>query len=307
MALKTIKQKIVAVEKTHKVTRAMEAVSAVKMRKSQERAFLARPYALHAFSILKRVRSAVSSREHPLLTPRGEIKNILLVIVTADKGLAGNLNAQVLKECDRIIEESGVSAKHIRVFAIGKKAAEYAARKNLRVVRSFLNLSDGVSVGDMREVSASAAESFLSGECDECKIIYTHFISTLVNDVRTRIILPINEYSLGKAVKWARPKTGRFAHEGEEASENETHTYTFEPGSGEVLSALLPHLLNIELYHALLEAKASEHSARMVAMKNATERAAEVGSGLRLIYNKARQAAITREVSEIVSGAEASA
>ena len=304
MALKTIKQKIVAVEKTHKVTRAMEAVSAVKMRKSQERALSARPYALHAFSILKRVRSAISEREHPLLTPRANVKNLLLVIVTADKGLAGNLNAQVLKECDRIIADTGLPNKHIRVFAIGKKAAEYASRKGLFIVRSLHNLSDNVLVGDMREVSELAAEMFLKGECDECRIMYTHFISTISNDVRTRTILPVNERALEKAVKWARPKIGMFAHAGGE-NEKTPVNYEFEPGAEEVLSALLPHLLNIEVYHALLEAKASEHSARMVAMKNATERAEEVGSDLRLIFNKARQAAITREVSEIVSGAEA--
>lgn len=266
---------------------------------------MARPYALHAFSILKRVRGAVSEREHPLLSPRKEIKNILLVIVTADKGLAGNLNGQVLKECDRILIESGFSREQVLVCAIGKKAAEYAARKGFTIIHSLHNLSDVVPLLDMKAVSARAAELFLSGECDECRIVYTHFISTISHDVRTRTILPVNERALEKAVKWARPKTGRFAHEGEEIAS--AANYEFEPGAEEVLGALVPHLLNIEVYHALLEAKASEHSARMVAMKNATERAEEVGSDLRLLYNKARQAAITREVSEIVSGAEAAA
>ncbi len=306
MALKTIKQKIVAVEKTHKVTRAMEAVSAVKMRKSQERALTARPYALHAFSILKRIRQTVSDREHPLLTPRAKINNILLVIVTADKGLAGNLNAQVLKECDRIIDEEGFSREQVRVFAIGKKAGEYATRRGLSLIASLQNLSDNVSLKDMRKVSDRAVELFLSGEIDDCRVVYTHFISTLLHDVRTRTILPVNEQALEKAVKWARPKTGRFAEAAEKNGVTPAN-YEFEPGAEEVLSALVPHLLNIELYHALLEAKASEHSARMVAMKNATERAAEVVGDLRLIYNKARQAAITREVSEIVSGAEVAA
>lgn len=306
MALKTIKQKIIAVEKTHKVTRAMEAVSAVKMRKSQERALLARPYALHAFSILKRVRAAISEREHPLLTPHKEVRNVLLVIVTSDKGLAGSLNAQVLKECDRIVGDGTFSNERVRVFAIGKKASEYATRKGFVIVRSLQNVSDDVSLEHMKEVGECAAELFLSGDCDECRIVYTHFISTLISDVRTRTIVPINERALEKAVKWTRPKSGRFAHEGEDP---ETHIadYVFEPSPEEVLSALLPYLLSIEVYHALLEAKASEHSARMVAMKNATERAAEVGHDLRLVFNKARQAAITREVSEIVSGAEATA
>lgn len=284
----------------------MEAVSAVKMRKSQERALNARPYALHAYSILRRVRMTVPDRTHPLLTPRTPITKLLLIIVTADKGLAGSLNAQVLKECDRIITESGLRTEAILAIAIGKKAAEYAARKRISVLHAAQNVSDNISIADMKIISAKAGEAFLSGTCDECRIVYTHFISTLVRDVRVRTILPVNEKALGKAVKWTRPKSGKFAHAGEE-EESGVVAYEFEPSGEEVFAALVPHLSNIEVYHALLEAKASEHSARMVAMKNATERAAEVSDDLTLLYNKARQSAITREVSEIVSGAEATA
>jgi len=307
MNIKAIKQKIVAVGKTHKVTKAMEAVSAVKMRKSQERALGARPYALHAYGILHRIRQRVSDREHPLLMPKSTLKSLLLVVVTADKGLAGNLNSQVLKECDTIIKNSGVSQSNISAIAIGKKALEYARRKGLTVLFSTHNVSDSVSVADMKEVSLYAERAFMNGKCDECKIVYTHFISTLAHDVRVRTILPVNEQALAKAVKWTRPKRGKFANEGEEDTTKTPAAYEFEPSPEEVLSALVPHLLNIEMYHALLEAKASEHSARMVAMKNATERASEVGADLSLLFNKARQAAITREVSEIVSGAEATA
>lgn len=304
MALKTIKQKIIAVGKTHKVTRAMEAVSAVKMRKSQERALSARPYALHAFSILHRVRGTLRDIEHPLLLPRA-LSRLLLVIVTSDKGLAGNLNSAVLKECDRVIDESKLLAGAIGAIVIGRKAFEYALRRNISIVHKMENVSDAVSVIDMNTASKIISDLYQRKEYDECLVVYTHFVSTIMHDVRVRKVLPVNEVALQKAVKWARPKTGRFAHEGEEVFESRIPDYVFEPSAEEVLHALVPHLLNIEVYHALLEAKASEHSARMIAMKNATERASEVSHDLKIIFNKERQGAITREVSEIVSGAEA--
>ena len=292
--------------KTHKVTRAMEAVSAVKMRKSQERALMARPYALHAFSILYRVRESVRDIAHALLAPR-VVSRLLLVIVTSDKGLAGNLNSAVLKKCDHVILESKLPTSVIGAIVIGRKASEYAMRRDISIVHTMENVSDAVSVADMKAVSKIISDLYQKKEYDECLVVYTHFVSTIMHDVRVRKVLPVNETALRKAVKWARPKTGRFADEGEEVFESRIPDYVFEPSPERVLEALVPHLLNIEVYHALLEAKASEHSARMIAMKNATERASEVSHDLKIVFNKERQGAITREVSEIVSGAEASA
>jgi len=302
MALKQTKEKIQAVQKTHKVTHAMEAVSAVKMRKSQERALEARPYAHHAYAILKRVLESNIELNHPLMNTHTSGK-MLLVVVTSDKGLAGSLNTAVLKEVDAIVSNTDIE---IEMIAIGKKAVEYAGRKGISVVQSIENISDNVSVSDMRALSDLVARLYTEKSIKECKMVYTHFISTLRSDVQHREILPVNVPALEKSVKWATPKEGKYAEVGEEKSGNGVQEYIFEPNAEAVLDALVPHLLNIELYHALLEAKASEHSARMIAMKNATDRAEEVGKELEITYNKQRQAAITGELIDIVGGAAAS-
>ena len=252
------------------------------------------------------MRESVRDIAHALLAPR-VVSRLLLVIVTSDKGLAGNLNSAVLKKCDHVILESKLPTSVIGAIVIGRKASEYAMLRDISIVHTMENVSDAVSVADMKAVSKIISDLYQKKEYDECLVVYTHFVSTIMHDVRVRKVLPVNETALRKAVKWARPKTGRFADEGEEVFESRIPDYVFEPSPERVLEALVPHLLNIEVYHALLEAKASEHSARMIAMKNATERASEVSHDLKIVFNKERQGAITREVSEIVSGAEASA
>lgn len=281
----------------------MEAVSAVKMRKSQQRALEARPYARRAYAILQRVLESNVELTHPLMS-RNQSTITVFLVVTSDKGLAGNLNSAVLKKVDAMMEGENIS--NVRMIAVGKKAIDYAQRKGIEVIHEVDNVSDNVSVSDMRALSDLVSRLYTEEAFGTCKMVYTHFISTLRNDVRARDILPVNAEALQKAVQWTTPKEGKYADLAEGENGNGVREYIFEPSAEAVLQELVPHLLNIEVYHALLEAKASEHSARMIAMKNATDKAEEVGKELQVTYNKQRQASITGELIDIVGGAAAS-
>lgn len=298
MALKQIKNKIVATKKTGQVTKAMESVSAVKMRKSQERAFAGRPYVHAALRILARLARADHGLSHPLINPRTE-DGVLVVVVTSDKGLAGSVNSAVLKQAERYFKEHD----HAAVIAIGRKAVEYAARAGKETVASYTNVSDNVTLDDVYDMSAKSIEAFRSGRYCKVVVIYQNFISTFEQQAVTRQVLPVVPEEIHDVMRGIKPKTGKFSQDrvGDEAFV----PYKVEPSPEEVLNTLIPQLVQIMLYHALLESKASEHSARMVAMKNATDKAKEMVKALTIKFNKQRQAAITAEVSEITAGVEA--
>jgi len=298
MALKHIKNKIVATKKTGQVTKAMESVSAVKMRKSQERAFASRPYVHAAMRILTRLSHSDEGLQHPLTTHR-EKGAVLAVIVTSDKGLAGSVNSAVLKEAERLFATND----DVRVIAVGRKALEFAERAKKTVVSSYTNVTDDVTVADVYELAETAMQSFLASEVNQVVVIYQNFLSTFEQLPTKRQVLPLDPAEVHYIMRGIRPKTGKFSEDVE--VETGVIAYTVEPSPAEVLSRLLPQLVEIIFYHALLENKASEHSARMVAMKNATDKAKEVVKALTIKYNKERQAAITAEVSEITAGVEA--
>ena len=301
MSLKLIKNKIRSVDKTHTVTKAMEAVSAVKMRKSQERALEGRTYARSALTILKRVSGSFDASHHPLAEMKDSGKT-LVVVVTSDKGLAGSLNNAVLKRTVRLIEESGFQKDTLGFLCLGKKGYEFFTKRGHTILLNQANISDEVSSLDMKEVTAEIVRLFTKEEYDECYILYTNFKSTFEQEAVVRKILPLSVEAIAETVEGIIPEKGKFKEEKEE--EVNIREYTVEPNAEEVIDELLPFLLNIEVYHALLEAKASEHSARMVAMKSASDKAEEMSKDLNLEFNKARQALITREVSEIIGGME---
>lgn len=302
MSLKVIKNKIRSVNKTHKVTKAMEAVSAVKMRKAQERALTARPYALSALTILSRVSDSVDAENHPLTQERNGTKTCIL-LVTSDKGLAGNLNNAVIKQVVQMIKNEHLEKESVCFVCIGNKGNEYFAKREYTVVRHYDNLGDEVASDEMREVTKTLTEMFMRGEIDRCVVAYTNFVSTFEQRSSIRQVLPIHVEDVRKIIMDIAPAKGKFA-DAEETGESRQTIYEIEPDADEVFTELLPFLLNIELYHTLLEAKASEHSARMVAMKNASDKAEEMSDELTLSFNKERQTLITREVSEIVGGME---
>lgn len=299
MALKDIKTKIKATERMHKVTRAMEAVSAVKMRKTQQSAFVGRPYARAALSILARLSGTGDIARHPLATVR-DVKKIALVVMTSDKGLAGALNSGVLKAAAEAV--SGFEKSDVRVYAYGRKADEYFKRREYTVVKSFENKQDDVPLSDMELLSADLSAGFLAKEFDEVVTVYSNFKSTFEQLPTVRRVLPLSVEALARLVEDILPVKGKWSEVAEIAA---PAAYEVEPSRDEILGILVPKLVAVSLYHMLLESKASEHSARMVAMKNASDKSKEVVRDLTRVFNKVRQAAITREVSEIVSGREA--
>lgn len=300
MSLKNIKNKIRSIDKTRKVTKAMEAVSAVKMRKSQGRALEGRAYAHSALSILKRLSGSVDGTKHILSTVR-EIKHSCVIIITSDKGLAGSLNSGVLRRADKLIQDNNLTVLNTSFICIGRKGHEYAIRRGYTVKSEYLNMSDDVPLSGLKEVAQSIVSGFTKGVYDSVYVVYTNFHSTFEQSAEVRTILPLSLESVQEVVEGITPTSGKHTAPG---SNLFVHDYTIEPTPEEVLSELLPFLLKIELYHTFLESKASEHSARMVAMKSASDKAKEMSDGFRLRFNKERQSLITREVSEIIGGIE---
>jgi F-type H+-transporting ATPase subunit gamma len=298
MALKQIKNKIISVKKTGQVTKAMESVSAVKMRKSQERAFLSRPYVHASLRILERLAESAEGLEHPL-TKQRPAGTVLLVLVTSDKGLAGSVNSAVLKQAEQAIK----THQEVEIIAIGRKAVEFARREKKVVIAEFTNVTDGVTIADVEVMTKAALNGFTSGSYSSVEVLYQNFVSTFEQEPTRRQVLPLDPAEIHYILRGIKPKTGKFSEDIVPADKKVN--YTIEPSAEEVLSQLIPQLVQVILYHALLESKASEHSARMVAMKNATDKSKEVAKFLTLKFNKARQAAITAEVAEITGGMEA--
>ena len=296
-ALKQIKNKIRSVEKTGKVTKAMEAVSAAKMRKTQERAVAGRTYARAAAEILARVSGSAELKNHPLTRrrPEGSARRALYIVITADRGLAGALNSGVLRAALADMEKTGTLKNGgARVFAVGRKAGDFFAARNVPVDLYYPN-TDEVASPVVRELVRRASEHFSKGEVDVVKVVFQNFISTFEQRPSLRTIFPLSLTELTKVVDGILPVRGLYAA---------PQSYEVEPTERRVLLAILPRLAGVFIYHALLESHASEHSARMVAMKSASDKAVELADELRLDFNKARQTAITREVSEITSGME---
>jgi F-type H+-transporting ATPase subunit gamma len=303
MALREVKNKIRATLRTNKVTKAMEAVSAVKMRRSQEYAFSGRPYATAVLRVLARVSGSLEGSQHPLASAR-PIRRALFILVTSDKGLAGALNSSILKEAEKAIEGTGLPKESIMITAIGRKGHDHFRKRGYDTKKSFINVADDVPEGLMDEIIGDTAFLYRNGEVDVVYLMYTNFRSTFAQEPVVRKIFPLSAPAVEEIVRGIVPEKGKFSDidAGEEAR---IPTYAVEPGEQAVLDVLLPKLAAVALYHGFLEAKASEHSARMVAMKNASDKSKEMAQDLSRKYNKARQAVITREVSEIVGGIEA--
>lgn len=294
--LKSIKSKILASKKMGTVTRAMEAVSAVKMRKSQERALSGRSYAAAALAMLERLSSTSDLSRHPLMQKR-EGKTALIVI-TSDKGLAGSLNSAVIKRADATAKEIGQS---VIVYAFGKRGGEYFSSRGYAMGATKTNVSDDISEREMLEFTAAI---LARSDITRILVVYQNFVSSFEQVPTVHEIVPIRSETMRKIVEGIRPARGKYSRKKGEHGPAPA-AYTVEPDADAVLDVLLPKLLNIAVFHALLENKASEHSARMVAMKSATDKAKEMAQAFTRKFNKVRQAVITREVSEITSGIEA--
>lgn len=298
-SLKNIKLKIVSVKKTSTVTRAMEAVSAVKMRKAQERALGGRTYAASALSVLERLSNASNISHNPLMQPRAG--KTALVLVTSDKGLAGALNSGVIRKVERELESRNLQKSDIEIFAFGRRGADYFANRGYTIAHRQDNANDAVAEADLAGITQKLIER---SEFGTVLVAYQNFISTFEQIPTVRQIVPIEAKTMREFVEGIHPVRGRYAPSDTPLS-GPAQPYTIEPNPDTVLAVLLPKLLTIAIFHSMLESKASEHSARMVAMKNATDNAKTKAKEYTRLFNKVRQAAITREISEITSGIEA--
>ena len=297
--LKLIKSKILSYKKTGTVTHAMEAVSAVKMRKGQERALSGRSYAAAALSVLERLSGTADLSRHPMMQERSG--KTALIVITSDKGLAGGFNSGVIRSTENLIQTKGLTKENTVIFAFGRKGGEHFKLRGYVVEVERINVSDDISESEVAQITQLLMER---SDITQAIISYQNFISTFEQEPITRQIVPIKPEVIREIVAGIRPARGRYAPQ-DQSEVVRPASYTVEPDAETVLSVLLPKLLNIAIFHALLESKASEHSARMVAMKSATDKAKDMAKSLTRTFNKVRQAAITREVSEITSGMEA--
>lgn len=279
-----IRRRIRSVRNISQITRAMEMVSASKMRRAQQRVLASRPYAERLQAMIADLAAIQLDADElsisPLLEQR-EVRRASVIVITPDKGLTGPLNSNILRRASRyVVQEAGVP---VNVLAVGKKGRDFMVRTSQSVTAEFTGLGDAVSLDDLRPITQIAIDDYIQGNSDAVYVVYAKFVNTLSQVPEVRQILPV-----------IRP-------EGEGAYSD----YIFEPSPTVVLESLLPRYVEIQVYQAMLDAIASEHSARMVAMRNASENAKDLGKELTLSLNKARQAQITREVSEIAAGAEA--
>jgi F-type H+-transporting ATPase subunit gamma len=281
-----IRRRIQSIRNTSQITRAMEMVAASKMRRAQQAVTASRPYSdrlrLMIGDLAAMAATDEEQSEFPLLERR-EIKRSQIMLVTADRGLAGAFNSNVIRRAIQFMREREEGYENIDMIAIGRKGRDYMTRFGQPLVADFTNLPDRLSIDDVRPMIQIASEDFVNGKVDAVYAVYTQFINTLRQEPRVLQILPIEPPE----------ETG------------EVRDYIFEPEPFTVLNALLPRYIEVQIYQTLLESVASEHSARMVAMRNATENAKEIQDELTMTYNKARQAQITAEVSEIAAGAVA--
>ena len=279
-----IRRRIKSVKNTAQITKAMQMVAASKMRRAQQSALAGRPYAELLNKVLGQVTSLVGDFSHPFLEER-PVKTRAVIVISSDKGLAGALNSNLTREVAKLDKDKTV------YIAAGKKGAQFISRTKRNLAAEF-TYKDAPAFSEARAISKFAQELFLKGEADQVDILFTNFISTLTQKPEVRTLLPVGEMQgLQHEVGGDQPIT---------LSTGATE-FSFEPGPAEVFGSLLPHYLNFQVYQILLEAKASEHSARMVAMKNATDNAKQLIKDLTLEYNKLRQANITKELLEITS------
>lgn len=302
--LRIIKNKIRSVGKTHQVTKAMEAVSGVKMRTSQIAALSARPYARAALRVLARVSNSLDISQHPLVLKR-EISKVLVVIITSDKGLAGGLNSGVIKRALSALAKRGIPMDRTGIIALGRKGEEFFARRGYILEDRIATVKNESTIDDFQNIVSMVTNLFEQGAYDECLLVYTNFRSTFEQEPVVRTLLPLSVESVREMIEGIVPERGKFAETKVSHGELEQPLdYIFEPSASAIFETLIYRLVGIEIYHAFLESKASEHSARMVAMRNASDKASEVSFLLTREYNKARQSAITREMSEIIGGME---
>ena len=285
--LKEIRKRIGSVKSTQKITRAMKLVAAARLRKAQQAIQELRPYAVKTYEVLSSVAARTSDDEpetlHPLLQRREE-KKVMLVVVTSDRGLAGAFNSGITKATERRWRELEAAGVNVCFAVIGRKGRDYLRRRNADIRREFTGVFENLSVDRAGEIGRFIMDEYTSKDLDACYLVYNEFKSAISQEVRVESLLPIVPM---------------------ETPADDVGDFIYEPSKPELLDRLLPMYVEIEVFRGLLESVASEHGARMTAMDSATNNASDMIDRLTLQYNRARQAAITTELMEIIGGAEA--
>jgi len=282
--------RIRSVKNISQVTRALEAVSASKVRKAVAAVTATRPYATKAWQVLTHIaRQPGRAVLHPLLAHRPAINNILVLVISGDRGLAGAYNTNIIRFVTQRFDRSEIPVRYV---AIGRKGRDLLLRRRKQVIAEFANLPAAPSFADVSAIGRVAVDEFLKGEVDEVYLVYTDFVNMVRQEPAIKKLLPLE---VGDGVA----RVEEYAHQHLAA------TYIYEPSEEELLDEIIPRFTALQVYQAILESLASEHAARMVAMSNATENAIELVSHLQLQYNKARQQTITSDLLDIAGGAEA--
>ena len=288
-----LKRRVRSITNTRKVTKAMELVASARLRRSQQRIESLRPYADRMLELMAGVSQAAGSVRLPLLERREDVQRVAIVPVTADRGLAGGFNAQIIRRSLAVMREVQANGQEAVWFSTGRKAASTLRFRRLNVGQSWTGFSERPAYRDAQMVAHAIAEAFVNREVDRVVMVYNAFVSPLVQRVTVRDLLPIPQEALEQAGEAELDAVGG------------TPDFIYEPEPEEILARLLPVYVETELYRALLESAASEQGARMTAMRNASKAAGELIDDLTLAMNRARQAEITQEILEVVAGADA--
>jgi len=298
-----IKRRIKSVKNIAQITKAMEAVAANKMRKSQEFAIQARPYAVASLELLHNLLSRTPNA--PALLKSREVKKSALLVVTSDKGLAGAYSSNVIRVAEKWVADKKKSGAEFTLIVVGKKARDYFSHRGIPIHESFSGFGDFSELDETKAITDLIVNGFLIGSWDEVYAVYTHFRTTLRQEVLARKLLPATEAGISEMVQGILPEHGRYSKTHDKKAVPLAIEYKFEPSTSEIINTLVPRIIAMHVHHVILEANASEHSSRMVAMKNASDNAKDLIADLSLVYNKVRQAGITREIIEITAGKQA--
>ena len=291
-SVKTVKRRIRSAKNIKQITKAMEMVSASKMRRAQEKALTTRPYSQKIREILSDLSGQVDTKRHPMLRqPKSEKGVVGVVIASSDRGLCGALNTNLFRSLEEfktmLNRERPEEILDFEFITVGKKAREYVLQTGQMLHAEFTNFPERPHFDDVLPIARLAIDGFMSGKFREIFLLYTAFITTLQQEVNYYRLLPI--------------ETRKISSSGHELPKKPYREYIFEPGVEEVIDALLPHYIEIQVFQTILEALASEHSARMVSMRNASDNASEIIADLTLLHNKQRQQAITNEISDLIT------
>ncbi len=283
--MREIKRRIRSVKNTQQITKSFKMVSASKLRRAQERAEQARPYVAKMAEVLANIGRSATNIQHPMLEKR-PVKKTGYIVIASDRGLAGGYNSNVVRKAEAEFRKHQ-SQDEYAIFAVGRKAVDYFKHRGYSLVGEIIGVTDYPMLSDLKSITSGAVGMYADGTFDELYIVYNEFITAVTQRPVVQLLLPLDGIDGG-----------------EDTSAGETE-YIYDPSAEEVLGALLPKYAETLIFNAVLNAKASEHGARMTAMSNATDNASEMIKTLSLRYNRARQAAITQEISEIVAGANA--